>query len=92
MTDPTSHWVTALWTNVTRAPYKDLMHGQKKVFAATRRHSHELHREFTSMVRDCCMLGDVKSQSIFDYYRKKETGELSLNPLAGISMMMQSKI
>jgi hypothetical protein len=71
--NPKDHWIVSMWPNIERAPYKDLMHGQKKIFDATRGHSHELHRQFTADVRDSCMLWDRASQEhVFELYKKRE--------------------
>jgi hypothetical protein len=88
--DPSKHWVASVWPNVQRAPYKDLMHGQKKVFDGTRGASHELHRTFTSEMKDKCMLWDVRSQQhVFKLYKKEEQ-QPSLTHEIGIQLMMQS--
>jgi len=90
VTDVENHWVAQLWPNITRAPYKDLMHGQKKIFDATRGHSHDLHKSFTSSVRDVCMLWDVASQKrIYKHYQKQERRPTLLAEV-GIPIMMKS--
>ena len=90
--DPAAHWVVGMWPGVERAPYKDLMHGQKKVFEATRGATHELHLEFTADIRDKCLLWDAQSQrQVFKHYCKQEKQPSSMTPLAGIPMMMKKK-
>jgi hypothetical protein len=89
--NPKDHWVTAMWPAIERAPYKDLMHGEKKVFDSTRGHTHELHKQFTCDVRDKCMLWDRESQlKVFKYFCTKEK-QKGLTSHACIPIMMKQK-
>ena len=38
------------------APFKDLLHGQKKVFDQTRGADHELHTSFTTDMKRCMLI------------------------------------
>lgn len=90
VSDVATHWVAHLWPNITRAPYKDLMHGQKKVFDETRGHSHDLHKSFTSDVRDTCMLWDVASQKHTYKLYQTEEKKTSWSHEVGIPVMMKT--
>ena len=69
--DPTKHWITRIYPNVKRAPYKDLLHAQMKVNDASQPH-HELGPTFNETISQALLIHDEASvKSLIPWYRKK---------------------
>ena len=87
--DRKQHWFTSAWPNVSEAPYKDLMHGQKKLFDSTRGADHELHTKFTGLVRTSCSKYDAEGcKRVFKQFQKDSKG-VNYTPQVGIPVMLR---
>ena len=76
--DPTTHWITQVFPNVPRAPYRDNFHAMKKVTDATQPH-HELQVPFTQYMKGAFTAYDEQSKShVAGLYRKKSKHVVSL--------------
>ncbi len=69
--DPTTHWITQVFPNVPRAPYRDNFHAMKKVTDATQPH-HELKLPFTQYMKGAFTHYDEQSKNhVAGLYMKK---------------------
>jgi hypothetical protein len=73
LADPKKHWITKMFPNIPRAPYKDFLHGMSLVtdVPSTAGPAHALHRGFCRGVRDLVMrLDPDKENECIDHYMK----------------------
>ena len=76
--DPTNHWITKIWENVKRAPYKDAFHCSQKIVGATQPH-HELRETFRTLVSQAFLQYDEDSQRhVARLFQKESKQKLSL--------------
>ena len=76
--DPTTHWITKIFPNVMRAPYRDIFHAMKKVTDATQPH-HELGPMFSQLMSRSLIQYDPASIShAAKLYQKKSSSKLAI--------------
>jgi hypothetical protein len=75
--DPTQHWITAIWPNCPRAPYKDAFHCAKRLGDATQPH-HPLSDTFSKMIGQCFIQYSHSSAlHVAQLYMKKSKQKLA---------------
>jgi hypothetical protein len=90
LTDPTMHWITDIWENCKRAPYKDLFHAQKKVMDATRGAKHDLHLPFCKALKKACMHFATELQNhVYKLFCRQS--KLKYSREVGIEKMMEQR-
>ena len=74
--DVTDHWITYIWPECKRAPYRDLFHAIKRVSDATQPH-HELGEPFNKLLSASILEWDETSKKhVANLFIKKERRKL----------------
>jgi hypothetical protein len=86
--DPKQHWVTKIWSNVTRVPRKDAFHGMKLVTNSTDGASHPLHESFCQDFTDCILFFEKSSieAAAKQYVRENPNTRMEVTWMEGIKL------
>jgi hypothetical protein len=93
--NPAMRWFALFWPSATRAPFKDLFHGEKRVFDSTRGPSHDLHLHFVEPVKQSFLGWETTSKlKAFethksDIKKKRNAGSKTVIPQIGVEIMMK---
>ncbi len=70
--DRSAHWFAKCWPSAKEAPFKDIFHGQKKLFDATYGSKHPLHHNFVPLVKQACLKYDEESSArVLDLFQRE---------------------